>query len=338
MATNRVDDLRTLAVPPSGCVPERAALALMRALRPLSALVLLALGASTAGAEVRVRWLGVAGFTLSAGETTLAHDPYLSRPGLLRTLFRSYVPDEAVLGRFVGAGSRAPELARTSTYLVGHSHFDHLGDVPWLAARTGGRVLGSATTAAISRGYGLAGDGVLIAGPGEIVEAGDFEVRVIASEHAKVLAGRVPLPGHVSEPPDAPIHALSFKLGDARGYLVTERSSGLRIVLFSSAGRNLAALEELGRAVAPVDLLLPASPGRDSDYARDLVRTLRPRLVVPHHFDDIFTPIDDPDAAAPQDEESLAAFEQELRAAAAAEGLTLDVRRPQLLQTFTVRR
>jgi len=299
---------------------------------------LLLVHAAPAGAEVRVRWLGVAGFTLSSGETTLAHDPFLSRPGQLRTLFRSYVPDEMVLGRFVGAGSPAPELAHSSVYLVGHSHYDHLGDVPWLAARSGGRVVGSATTAAIAQGYGLAEDRVLIAGPGEIIGAGDFEVRVFASEHAMVFFGRVPLEGELTVPPEAPIHVNSFVLGDARGYLVTERSSGLRIVLLSSAGRNVAALEELGRAVRPVDLLLPATLGRDAEYARDLVRTLQPRLVVPHHFDDFFVPIDDPDAATPQDEASRAAFEQELRAAAAAEGLTVDVRLPALFQTITIRR
>ncbi len=293
--------------------------------------------AAPAGAEVRVRWLGVAGFTISSGETTLAHDPFLSRPGMFRTLFRSYVPDETVLGHLVGPESRAPELAHTSLYLVGHSHYDHLGDVPWLAARSGGRVVGSATTAAIARGYGLAEERVVVAGPGETIDAGDFEVRVFASEHGKP-SGRVPFPGEMTEPPDAPIHAFSFKLGDARGYLVTERSSGLRVVLLSSAGRNVAVLEELGRAVAPVDLLLPATLGRDDDYARDLVRTLRPRLVMPHHFDDFFVSIDGPDAAEPQDEDSLAAFEQELRAAAAAEHLSIDVRRPQLFQTITLRR
>jgi L-ascorbate metabolism protein UlaG (beta-lactamase superfamily) len=291
-----------------------------------------------AGAEVQVRWLGVAGFTLTAGETTLAHDPYLSRPGRLRTLFRSYVPDETVLGRFVGAGSPAPELAQAKLYLVGHSHYDHLGDVPWLALRSGGRVVGSATTAAIARAYGLPEERTVIASPGAVLEEGAFEVRVVASQHAKVMFGRVPFEGEVSEPPEAPIHAASFKLGDARAYLVTERASGLRILLLSSANRSVAALEKLGQAVAPVDLVLAAASGRDPDYARDLVRTLRPRLVVPHHFDDFSLPIDDPNAAAPLDEDDLAAFEQELRAAAATEGLTVEVRRPQLLQPLTLRR
>jgi L-ascorbate metabolism protein UlaG (beta-lactamase superfamily) len=297
-------------------------------MRTLVLAALLALGATPAAADVSVRWLGVAGFTLTSGETTIAHDPYLSRPGVLSTLFQPYVPDETVLGRFVGAESRAPELARTKLYLIGHSHYDHLGDVPWLAARTQGRVLGSATTAAIARGYGLAPDQAIVADSGAVIGEGPFEVRVFASQHAKVLFGRVPFEGELTEPPEAPIYAFSFVLGDARGYLVTERETGLRVALLSSAGIDPAALTALGQEVAPVDLLLAAASGREPDYAAGLVKALRPRLVVPHHFDDFSVPLDDPAAGAPRDEEDLAAFEAELLAAAEAGGLALDVRRP----------
>jgi L-ascorbate metabolism protein UlaG (beta-lactamase superfamily) len=298
--------------------------------------IALSLAGGSAGAEVQVRWLGVAGFTLSAGGTTLAHDPYLSRPGSLRSLLQDYVPDDGVLGRMVGAESPAPELAHASLYLVGHSHYDHLGDVPWLALRSRGRVAGSATTAAIARGYGLPEESALIVSPGAVFEEGAFEVRVVKSRHAKVFFGRVPLEGVVTEPPEAPIHAFSFKLGDARGYLVTERATGLRIMVLSSANRDVAALEALGETASPVDLLLAAVGGRDPDYARDLVRTLRPRLVVPHHFDDFSVPLDDPEAAAPRDEEDLLAFEAEIRAASAAEGVLLDFRRPHLFEVLTV--
>ena len=58
---------------------------------------------------------------------------------------------------------------------------------------------------------------------------------------------------------------------------------------------------------------------------------------MPHHFDDFFTPLDDPDAGAPNDEEDLAAFESELRAAAAAEGVALEIRRPKLFERLEIR-
>lgn len=295
---------------------------------------LLIAAAAPARADVELRWLGVAGFTLRAGDTVIAHDPYLSRPSLLATLFRPIQPDDAVLDRMLGPASPAPELARASLLLVGHSHHDHLADVPEIARRTGARVVGSATTANIAQGYGLAAERTRVAGPGAVLEEGAFEIRVFESRHAKVLLGRVPFEGEVTEPAEAPLRAFSFVLGDARGYLVTERASGLRVVILSSAGRHLPALEAIGRLAAPVAVLLPASQGGDADYARDLVRTLRPRLVVPHHFDDFSVPLDDPSAGDPS--EALGAFEAQLRDAASAEGVALEIRRPKLFEAITI--
>ncbi|NNL67448.1 MAG: MBL fold metallo-hydrolase, partial [Myxococcales bacterium] len=83
--------------------------------------------ASPARAELHVRWLGVAGFAIEAGDDTLIHDPYLSRPGFWRTALNRYVPDAAVIEPLLAADGRAPELGRGDLILIGHSHFDHLG-------------------------------------------------------------------------------------------------------------------------------------------------------------------------------------------------------------------
>lgn len=297
-------------------------------------LLSLALGAASAGADVSVRWLGVAGFAVEAGEDTLLHDPYLSRPGLLRTLFRRYVPDATVLEPLLAPDGRAPELGRADLVLIGHSHFDHLGDAPWIAARSGARVVGSATTVAISRGYGLEPAQVRRADPGDRLSHGAFDVRVVASRHAEIWFGRPPLTGVVEEPPDAPIHAASFKLGDARGYLVTHRPSGLQLFFLSSAGYDRPALEALAAEGLEVDVLLPSVVGGPEDFARVLVETLRPRVVVPHHFDDFFVPLSDPEAAAPRNEADLVAFEEQLRAAAAELGVPLEIRRPTLFEAM----
>jgi L-ascorbate metabolism protein UlaG (beta-lactamase superfamily) len=220
--------------------------------------------------------------------------------------------------------------------LIGHSHFDHLGDAPWIAARSGARVAGSGTTVAIARGYGLPAAQAVRVDPGGSLEEGPFRVQVIESRHARVLLGRVPLEGEVAAPPAGPIHAFSFALGDARGYLVTHRASGLRIFLLSSAAVHAPALRALRDEGVEVDLLLPAIQGRDAHFARELVASLRPRLVVPHHHDDFFRSLDEPDAAAPGDAGDLAAFEAEIREAAAAAGIDTEVRRLGLFEALTL--
>ena len=298
--------------------------------------LLLVLFGSPAAGEVLVRWLGVAGFSISSDGTTLLHDPFFSRPGMLATLFSRYHPAESVLTPLLAGGSPAPELAGASAILIGHSHYDHLGDAPWLAQRTGAALVGSLTTGNIARGYGLAAGDFRLANPGDTLRLGPFRVRVIESRHAEVLFGRVPFEGEVTEPESGPIHAFSFPLGDARFYLVTHEPSGLQILTTSSANRFAPALEALREEGVTVDLLLAAPQGRDERYAHDLVAAVRPRLVVSHHFDSFFVALDDPEAAAPSDPEDLLAFEEELREAAQGLALPLDVRRLDHFETLTL--
>lgn len=304
----------------------------------LAALLLAVLAAAPARAQegaVDVRWLGVAGFSIRAGETTLLHDPYLSRPSLWRSATSWYQPDAAVLEPLLGPESPVPELASARAILIGHSHFDHLGDAPWLALRSGGDVIGSRTTTLIAQAYGLPAERAVQAEPGTALREGPFTVRVIESRHARVMFGRVPLEGTLDAVPEAPLHALAFPLGDARFYLVRHEPSGIQVLLASSAAAYPPALEALRKeGLPPVDLLLAASQGWDADYVRALIATFRPRVVVPHHYESFFEPLDSPDAVTPSDPEDLAAFEQALRDAARSEGVDAEVRRLGLFESI----
>jgi L-ascorbate metabolism protein UlaG (beta-lactamase superfamily) len=315
-----------MAIFPRACIRGLAA-ALLFGLLPAGA---------PAQGPVELRWLGVAGFSISADGTTLLHDPYLSRPGIWKLLTSKYEPDEAVLAPLFGPGSRAPELAQARAILIGHSHFDHLGDAPWIAQHTGARVLGSQTTVSIAQAYGVDPANTEKLDEGRSTFVGPFSVRAIRSRHAEVLFGRVPLEGTYEKPPEAPLHALSFPVGDARLYLVTHDPSGVRILLVSSAAVHAPTLHTLRPEQLSVDVLLAATQGRAPGYARALVSTFRPRIVVPHHFESLFTPLDSPEAAEPSDPEDVAAFEQEVRDAAAAENVAVEVRRMALFETLAL--
>jgi L-ascorbate metabolism protein UlaG (beta-lactamase superfamily) len=145
----------------------------------------------------------------------------------------------------------------------------------------------------------------------------------------------VPFPGEVVTPPSAPIHAFSFKMGGALGYLLTHRGTGQRVFILSSAGVHEPALEALRAEGVVVDVLLSATIGRDPEFVRALVQTLRPRWVVPHHFDDFFLPIEEARATR-SDLADLPAFEAELHAAAAAAGIAVSYHRPELFEALTL--
>ena len=81
-----------------------------------------------------LRWLGNHAWEISFGTTRLLTDPWVTRfpTGTYGpTGTRPDTPlviDEATVDRYI---------TRADLILAGHGHFDHLGDVPYVAARTG---------------------------------------------------------------------------------------------------------------------------------------------------------------------------------------------------------
>jgi L-ascorbate metabolism protein UlaG (beta-lactamase superfamily) len=274
---------------------------------------------------VAIRWLGTNSISIASGDTTILIDPYLSRPGRMRLLFSWYRPDAQKLARYVEAGGPSPEFRKAKMILVGHSHFDHLGDVPWFADKTGATVVGTQTTASIARAYGVPEAQIRIAGDGDRLEAGPFAVRVVASRHGKVMFGRVPFDGVITEPPQAPIHAVSFKMGGALAYLVTHRPSSKRFYFLSSADIDAEALQRLHDAGERADVVFATLPGRDEHYIPRIIEKLHPAQIVPVHYDDFTVPLEEAQGAW-LEEARLGDLEDEVKHAARAAGQSIEVK------------
>ncbi len=232
------------------------------------------------GRGLRVRWLGAAGHVVQTETTTVLLDPFLTRPGLLRTASARLKPTPERWWRWL------PE--RVDAICCGHSHYDHLLDAPEIARRTGALLLGSRTTASFARAHGLR--------PAQIVEVppegltrrvGDVEIRFVPSRHGRIVAGRVPFPGEVERPPMLPARVFHYRMGGAYGVHLTTPFG----CLYHNGSADLidAELTEL-RA----DTILVGLAGRRStpDYLGRLLRLLRPRLVVPTHHDLFFAPLE----------------------------------------------
>jgi L-ascorbate metabolism protein UlaG (beta-lactamase superfamily) len=298
-------------------------------------LFLLAGAASAAGAadpnSIAIRWLGTNSLSVASGDTTILIDPYLSRPGRLALLFSWYRPDVNKLAPYMAEDGPAPEFRQTKAILVGHSHFDHLGDVPWFAEKTGAIVAGTLTTANIARAYGVPEKQTRVVGNGDRFSVGPFDVRVVASRHGKVMFGRVPFDGIISEPPQAPLHAVSFKMGGALGYHITHRPSGRRFYFLSSADIEPEALKRLHVEGVTADVVFATLPGRDEHYLPRVIKNLRPAIIVPVHYDDFSVPLEQAQGAW-LEEARVGDLAGEVKAAADAAGLSVEVRPMKILE------
>ena len=68
--------------------------------------------------------------------------------------------------------------------LCTHSHFDHLADVPYIARKTGAKVIGHETANTILRAYGIPDEQLYTVRGGEDYQFEDFSVRVVPSLHS----------------------------------------------------------------------------------------------------------------------------------------------------------
>lgn len=238
--------------------------------------------------DVEVRWLGTAGFTIRHGETAIAIDPYLTRSSLSRLATRRLSPDETVLGRYAEPGG---PLERLDAILVGHTHFDHVLDTPWLARRTGATVYGSSSAAALCRLSGLPERQIVdveasMRGEPVVAEIGPVRLRFVPSAHSPLLLGRVPFPGEISDCDQVPLRAHQYRCGAVFGAEIT---IGQRVIYHVGS----AELVEGPHHPREVDLALVCVAGwkTSRSFPERLVRALSPKAAVLSHWDDFTRPV-----------------------------------------------
>ncbi len=232
-------------------------------------------------AGLELQWLGTAGFRLTHGDTSVLIDPYLSRAPLGSVARRSVLhSDPVTVDGFV---------EDVDAILVGHCHFDHAVDVAYLAGRHGCTVYGSTSVRNLLGLHGL-GERARVVQPGRPYEVGPFTVSFTPSVHSKLLFGlRVPSDGELTCDSLDHLGAGAFRCGQVWG--ITIEVAGTTLYHMGSAD-----LLDDEVTVRDVDVLMCGIAGRlySERFTERVLRALDPALVLAHHHDDFFRPVDGP--------------------------------------------
>jgi L-ascorbate metabolism protein UlaG (beta-lactamase superfamily) len=231
-------------------------------------------------AGVSLRYLGTAGFALEAQGHTLLLDPYLSRHTLRQLLAGPLRSDLAVMQRYV---------PHAHDVFVGHAHYDHVLDAPELCLRTGARLVGARAVCMVGRAAGLPETQLCETSGREDIASGCFTVRGLPSRHGKVLLGRVLFPGDIQQPPSWPPRAAELRHGLVLNWLV--RCGGFSLLHVDSADFLRS---ELSGQRADLVCLCAAGWRARPNYVAEVVELLRPRFIMPCHWDTMITPAAEP--------------------------------------------
>jgi L-ascorbate metabolism protein UlaG (beta-lactamase superfamily) len=218
--------------------------------------------------KVILKWLGTVGWEIQIGKSTILIDPFLTRRD--RSMGAEWKTDEeAVL-----------KVIRGADYIfAGHSHHDHIGDVPFIAKRFGSKIIGSRTTTNIALTAGVNKSQVITISGGEKLAFKDFSVQVIESRHGW-RQGKPPRKENeeITRPWQGPIRGGDFVDGGSFLYYFT---FGQHRVLHQSTPNFI---EEKLTGVRPDVALL--ADGHHGYNLERVLRNLKPKVVVIQHFDE----------------------------------------------------
>ncbi|MCB9594504.1 MAG: MBL fold metallo-hydrolase [Sandaracinaceae bacterium] len=230
---------------------------------------------------IRVQWLGTAGFAIEHAGFTLLIDPYPTRASMLDCVRAPLVSDARAVRRYV---------PRADAIVAGHTHFDHVLDVPAIAKATGARVFGSRSCVALCRAEGVPDTQVVdvesMRGSEPVrADVGPFELRFVPSCHSSFLFGRIPSPGDIADCDQVPLRTEAYRCGAVFG--VDVRVAGRRLYHLGSADL----LD--GYPERDVDLLLMCVAGWTTTerFTQRVMGSLRPGAILLSHWDNFFLPM-----------------------------------------------
>lgn len=225
--------------------------------------------AGASSPTLEFRWLGVAGAEYRCAGQSLVIDPYLSRVPAWRLLGGTLRSDAALV---------AEKVPRAGAVLVSHAHYDHLLDVPAVVRRTGARAFGSAQACRLLAVQGIAAETIAA---GDRLALGSFAVDVLPARHLTIF-GRVPYAGSLPARLAPPLRARDYRMDTAFSFLITAGST--RVLDWRGADPG----------PAPSADVLLVMPHERASYYVALLGAVRPRLVMPNHWDDFTRPPSEP--------------------------------------------
>lgn len=221
-------------------------------------------------AEIRFRWLGVAGVELTCRGRTLVTDPFFTRPPFWRLWLGRVMPDAALAQRHV---------PQADAVLVSHAHYDHVMDVPAVLRHTGAAAYGPPNACSLIALHGIPAEQIHRIAAGDVLKLDPFRVTVIAGVHLQLPAYKA---GKLASGLKPPLRLRDYRMDDSFCFLY--EVDGLRILDWRG---------ETTAGACPAEVLL-FPPFREDEFFVELLAKVQPRLAMPNHWDDFWRPLSQP--------------------------------------------
>jgi L-ascorbate metabolism protein UlaG (beta-lactamase superfamily) len=226
--------------------------------------------------EISIKWFGTASYRIEYGGKVLWIDPYFSRHSLFEMGFSNIEPKPSEIDQYM---DRADYIA------IGHSHYDHAADLPYVVPQTGAVVYGDKSVGNLFTAFNLPRDNFTKISAGDCVETGPFKITFVRSEHGKLM-GKIPANYDISADSKTPFKMKDFGCGTVFNIIV--EVNGYKIYHQGSGG---IVDETLKGCRADLAIIGISSRKATPQLVYKVVKELQPQVVMPTHYDMFFSPL-----------------------------------------------
>lgn len=254
--------------------------------------------------KIDVQYLGVGGYLIRYGDTAIMTAPSFTNPSLFKLASLTHLTtDKELVDRLM------PPAGDVDMMLVGHAHYDHLLDVPYVMNRhtPKAHVYGSKTMTHLmapaiekARVHNVLDRAATDSQPGEWVYNARKTVRIlpIRSQHAPHFMGVTLGKGHYDEDLESlPRTILGWLEGETLAYLIDfldDRGNAIFRIHFQDAasqppkGFMPPAINNDGTGRVDLVIFCVASYDEVEGYPEGIIEYSQPRAAILGHWEDFF--------------------------------------------------
>lgn len=239
--------------------------------------------------QLKITYLGVATLLIDDGETQILTDGFVSRPSLLSVGFGKIGSDTILVKSVI----KELFITRLKGIFTAHSHYDHALDAPYFAKFTTAILHGSESTLNIGRGAGLRENLMKIYEPGRTQIIGKFKITVLKSKHTPPLSfpkeddeGKL-----ISSPLRQPAKRRDFAEGGAYDFLIEHGEHSIYIKASTNYLEHMLDSVKADILFLGVATLSKQDTSFQRNYYLNTVGSLKPKLLIPIHWDNFFKPL-----------------------------------------------
>ncbi|MBA4853689.1 MBL fold metallo-hydrolase [Emticicia sp. BO119] len=236
--------------------------------------------------KIKVTFFGVSTLLFDDGETQLLIDGFFTRPPFLKLLTSEIYTDSTLIDDLISQF----RMDRVKGIFPTHSHYDHAFDVAYTTKKMNATLFGSVSTMNIGRGGGVKEEQLHLTRPYEEISLGKFIVQIIPSKHSEPNSlkdsGLI-----IKEPKPQPAKMTDYPEGGSFDFLI--KHNGHQVYIKPSPNYIEGALDTTRADVCflGIGTIGTKEPAWQNKYYEQTIGKLKPKLLVPLHWDDFTKPI-----------------------------------------------